>query len=41
LLLKLKTRDREIYNKIKNNNLIEPHPIFSVLKGPIESWEIR
>jgi len=40
LLLKLKTRDRKIYNKIKNNNLIEPHPIFSVLKGPIESWEI-
>jgi len=40
LLLKLKTRDREIYNKITNNNLIEPHPIFSVLKGPIESWEI-
>ena len=40
LILKLKTRDKKIYNKIKSNNTIDPHPIFAVLKGPIEPWEV-
>ncbi len=40
LLLKLKIRNKKIYDQIKSNNTIDPHPIFEVLKGPIESWEV-
>ncbi|MEO5985218.1 MAG: pyrimidine dimer DNA glycosylase/endonuclease V [Ferruginibacter sp.] len=40
LLLKLKTRDKRIYNKIKNSNTIDPHPLFEVLEGTIECWEV-
>ena len=40
LLLKLKIRDKNIYNKIRRSMAIDPHPIFAVAKGPIESWEV-
>lgn len=33
---KLKTRDPETYKKLKNP---EPHPMFTVVKGPVASWE--
>lgn len=40
LLAKLKVRDIELYKKIKKINHIEPHPVFQIIKGPIEDWEI-
>jgi IS30 family transposase len=40
LLSKLKKRDRERYNNIRKNTKVESHPIFKIIKGPIESWEI-
>jgi len=40
LLLKLKARDKKFYNKIRRNNTVDPHPIFAVLEGPVESWEV-
>ena len=40
LLLKLKNRDKKIYNKLKNNITIEPHPIFKIINGAIEPWEV-
>jgi len=39
LLRKLMTRDRERYNKIRHLKWIEPHPLFKVVAGEIESWE--
>jgi hypothetical protein len=39
LLIKLKTRDKKLYNSIKNDNAISPHPIFKIIKGPVEPWE--
>lgn len=40
LLKKLKTRDPKKFNEIKKLNSFEPHPMFWVKEGPIESWEI-
>jgi hypothetical protein len=40
LLKKLKTRDPEKYKTIKNIKDFEPHPIFKVTEGEIESWEV-
>lgn len=39
LLKKLKTRDVDLYNIIKNESAIKPHPIFNVCDGEIEEWE--
>lgn len=39
LLSKLKTRDENKYILIKNTISIDPHPIFNIVKGSIESWE--
>ena len=40
LLHKLKTRDPMLYEKLKKNKIIEPHPIFKIVKGDVEKWEI-
>ncbi len=40
LLRKLKTRDTALYNKLKNTKRPQPHPLFKVIKGEIEDWEI-
>lgn len=40
LLKKLKTRDYQRYITHKNISVIEPHPLFKVLKGEVENWEI-
>ena len=40
LLNKLKTRDPILYEKLKKNKIIEPHPIFKIVKGDVEKWEI-
>jgi hypothetical protein len=39
LLNKLKTRNPVIYQKWQGTITPEPHPIFEVRAGPIESWE--
>ncbi|MGH2566577.1 MAG: pyrimidine dimer DNA glycosylase/endonuclease V [Ginsengibacter sp.] len=36
LLLKLKSRDKKIYDAIKNSSAIEPHPVFTIVQGPVE-----
>ena len=40
LLKKLKTRDFEKYNEIINQKDIETHPLFKIIAGQIEEWEI-
>jgi len=37
---KLKTRDVELYERLKKMKTILPHPLFQVVKGKIEKWEI-
>ncbi|MEM5812409.1 MAG: pyrimidine dimer DNA glycosylase/endonuclease V [Candidatus Aenigmatarchaeota archaeon] len=39
LLKKLKTRDKPIFDKIKNTKEIELNPIFIKIPGKKESWE--
>ena len=40
LLKKLKTRDMERYNILLKETYIEPHPLFKIIDGEIEEWEI-
>jgi hypothetical protein len=40
LLKKLKTRDVERYDRLLNESNIEPHPLFKIIDGEIEEWEI-
>ena len=40
LLKKLKVRDPERYKELKSCKHFEPHPMFRVVKGEIEDWEI-
>ena len=40
LLKKMKTRDMERYHRLLNETNIEPHPIFKIIDGEIEVWEI-
>ncbi len=40
LLSKLKIRDPELYKELKRNEIIEAHPLFKIVKGDIEDWEI-
>jgi hypothetical protein len=40
LLEKLNIRDQERYIKIKESAVILPHPLFEIVAGDIESWEI-
>lgn len=37
---KLKNRDPERWQCMSKEKLIEPHPIFKIIKGEIEDWEI-
>ena len=39
LLEKLKIRDKEKYEEIKDEKIIEPNPIFYIIDGDIEEWE--
>jgi len=41
LLKKLRLRDKQKYKEIKNLATFEPHPIFAVVIGEIEDWEIQ
>lgn len=40
LLRKLKIRDLERYEKLTLQTKFDPHPLFKVVKGDIEKWEI-
>ena len=40
LLKKLKHRDINMYNRLKDTKDILPHPMFKIVKGDIEKWEI-
>ena len=40
LRAKLDERDSQCYKKIKAIKSIEPHPLFKVIKGEVENWEI-
>jgi len=40
LLIKLQKRDLKKYNELKSKNVIDTHPIFKVMKGEIEEWEV-
>jgi len=40
LLKKLKIRDLEKFEKLKNIKKIEIHPMFKIINGNIEDWEI-
>ena len=40
LLNKLKTRDKNKYNVINKSKPLPPHPLFYIIEGDIEPWEI-
>ena len=40
LLNKLKIRDREKYDIVSNLKKVDQHPMFKIVNGDIESWEI-
>jgi hypothetical protein len=40
LLRKLKVRDPRKYREVKKLGSIKPHPLFRVVQGGIEAWEI-
>ncbi len=40
LLTKLKNREINLYKKLKGTKNILPHPMFQIIKGKIEKWEI-
>ena len=40
LLNKLKTRDKIKYNEVKLVKSLQTHPIFKIIEGEIENWEI-
>jgi hypothetical protein len=39
LLCKLKSREINLYQKLKETKTIIPHPMFKIIKGKIENWE--
>jgi hypothetical protein len=39
LLCKLKGREINLYNTLKETTTIFPHPMFKTIKGKIEQWE--
>ena len=40
LLNKRKIRDQEKFERLKNIKKVEQHPMFKIIKGDIEKWEI-
>jgi hypothetical protein len=41
LLNKLKTRDPDKYKAIKTIETCDPHPLFKVINGKVEPWEVK
>jgi hypothetical protein len=40
LMKKLFVRDKEKYFKLLKEKTIEPHPLFAIIEGEIENWEV-
>lgn len=40
LLGKLKKRDEDKFNTLQKLNMVYPHPMFKIVEGPIEEWEV-
>jgi hypothetical protein len=40
LLKKLQERDREKHSELKLVKIIDSHPLFNLIEGEIEDWEI-
>ena len=40
LLNKLKTRDAKLFKEVKKIKILDAHPIFKVVNGAIEDWEV-
>jgi|SRR5436190_5186783 len=40
LLKKLKSRDPDKFRELKKQKFFEPHPLFKIIEGEIEKWEI-
>jgi hypothetical protein len=41
LLSKLQTRDIKRYEELKTNSIFDNHPLFKLVDGDIENWEIQ
>jgi len=41
LLIKLKARDKNKYNELKTRSTFDVHPLFIVVKGDVEKWELQ
>ena len=41
LLIKLKARDKTKYNELKTRSTFDVHPLFIVVKGDVEKWELQ
>lgn len=40
LLNKLQVRDINRFNELQKLKIIKPHPLFKIIKGAIEKWEV-
>jgi hypothetical protein len=40
LMVKLKTRDLKKYEELRTKSTFDIHPLFKLVKGDIESWEL-
>jgi hypothetical protein len=40
LLNKLVIRDPVLYKKVKKQTLLRAHPLFNIVEGDVEEWEI-
>jgi hypothetical protein len=40
LLMKLKARDTDKYKELKSESVLKIHPLFNLINGDIEKWEI-
>lgn len=38
-LTKIKKRDKDRFQQIKNVRIPDPHPLFRIVPGPVETWE--
>lgn len=41
LLKKLRIRDKEKFDKLESSTKVVQHPMFKIIKGDIENWEIK
>lgn len=41
LCVKLQSRNPDLFKVIQNIKVIEPHPLFVIIDGDVEDWEVR